>query len=201
MTEPDDVSTEPAATLPKEEERRVVEDADARGIAVVLQGGETWYVQPLPLSPRGLKIGALIDQLETLEVDAQSAGRGEAVAEGRLLKAEEDADIEAATKRLHGARERRAKVMQNLKVQHRELAYHALRSHYRLTRDEVGILVTQRHWPDIVAALHGKDTEGTQRELALDLFARLAAATSKAKESADPGPLASATASAGAAVS
>lgn len=172
--EPDD-----EGPLPSEGERRVVEDADARGIAVILQGGETWYIPALPLSPRGLKIAGLIDQLETLEVDSQAASQVEVVAEKRLIEATDDEAIEAARLRLQSAHAKRRQVDQGLRTLHRELAFHALRAHYRVTREEVGRLVTQRHWPDVVAALHGKDTVAAQQEMALALFERLAKAAGK----------------------
>jgi hypothetical protein len=177
VTDPLDQDPPAAAPLPKEGDRRIVEDADARGLVVVLQGGESWYVAPMPLSPRGERIAALVDQLEGEEVDALAAQRGENSAEARLLAAETDADIETARGRLQGAAKRRREANAKIATLHREIAFHALRSHYRLTREEVGLLVTQRHWQDVVNALHGRDTMESQRRLALDLMERMAAIT------------------------
>lgn len=199
--EPEDDAPEPSKPLPKEGERRIVEDADARGVPVVLQGGEAWYVPSLPLSPRGIRIGALIEALEDLEVEGATAQQGENAAAAALANATDDAAIEAAGKRLKGAAARRRKIDADLRVQHRELAYHALRCHYRVTRDEVGFLVTKRFWPDVVAALQGNDTEASKREMALDLFARLAKITGEEKGRADPVPLGSPTSSGGDAAS
>lgn len=195
----DDDATPPV--LPKEGERRIVEDADARGIAVVLQGGETWYVPPLPLSPRGQRIAELLDALERHEVDHAAAQRTVAVVSDRLDAASSEADIEEARLRLASAVEKRTKVADVLASTHREIAFHALRTHYRVTRDEAGVLVTQRHWPDVIAALNGRDTTRSQEEMALALLTRLKAIQGEVDSPAGPFDRPAETSSAGRAAS
>lgn len=168
----DDID-EAAPALPKEADRRHVEDADARGIPVVLQGGEAWYVPPLPLSPRGQRIAQALDEIEALEVDLAAAQRGVAILAEQLDSAATEDAVETVRDRLRSAAAKRTKCADDLSRVHREVAWHALRSHYRVTREEAGLLVTQRHWPDIMAALNGKDTTRSQEEMALALLARL----------------------------
>lgn len=190
----------PAPPLPREGESRVVEDADARGIAVVLQGGETWYVAPMPLSPRGLRIGELFDQLEAAEIRLAAGQRAVALVTEALDTATTEEAVAAAEARLQAATTKRNAHEATLKTLHREIAFHALRSHYKVTREEVGALVTQRHWPDIIAALNGRDTEKAKQDQAIDLFERLNRAAGR-RDGEGPFGRASANASAGAAVS
>lgn len=202
MTTPeDDVADVPRAPLPREGPCRVVEDADARGIPVPLQGGEVWYIAPMPLSTRGVRLAQLLDALEAQEVDLAAAQKTVALVTARLDAATDESEVVEAQKRLHGAVARRNEAARSVTATHTEIAFHALRCHYRVTREEASLLVTQRRWPDILAALNGRDTERSQQEAAIDLFARLNAVT-KGREgppSGDPFGPASPNSSGGAA--
>lgn len=198
MQAADDADDPKPPPLPKEGERRIVQDADARGIEVVLQGGETWYVSPLPLSPRGLRLAGLMEQLEAKEVALSAAQRTVSLLAARLDEAKDESEVAEAEKRLLGAVAARTKVADEISTTHREIAFHALRSTYRLTREEAGALVTQRRWPDILAALNGRDTERSQQEAAIELFQRMHALTKRDEGQAGPFAPASPSSSGGA---
>lgn len=184
----------PEAPLPRERARRIAEDADARGIPVVLQGGDAWYVLPLPLAPRGLKIARILDAIEDEEVALGASGKTVALASAALDAADTPEAVEAAKSRLLTAVGARRAVSDVVSGLYRDLGYHALRSLYRVTEEEAARLVTQRRFADVIQALNGRDTERSQQEMAIALFERLRKSMEGA---ASAGPLGSRSGSAG----
>lgn len=163
--------TEPEAQkpLPREAACRIVEDAEVRGLPVVLSGGETWYVAPIALNPRGQRLAELMDSLTDLDTDSLAAEKGCSLAQKALEAAETEEAVEAAATRLKGAAARLRRAEAALMAARSEVAYHALRSLYRVTREESDVLVNQRHWGDVVAAVNGRDTSEVEQARALRL--------------------------------
>lgn len=172
--------------LPVEAERRVVEDADARGVPVRLHGGGVWFIPPLPLSPRGQRIAGLMDDIQRAEVDLAAAQRRVSLATKALDEAGDLPAVEAAQAALHGAVRARDADVARVQTAQASLAYDALRCHYRVTPEEASALVTQRAWSDVLAALNGQDTEEAEHRTAFALLARLREAGKEGGESADP---------------
>lgn len=154
-------------SLPSEADRRIVEDADARGMPLTLSGGERWYVPPLPLSPRGEVLARLLDSLTDLNVDAVAAQRTADLLQGKLEASTDEDEITALAGRLRKAVEALAKVEDRIAGVQAEVAWNALRTHYRVSREESDRLVTRRHWRDLLSALQGRETEEHVREVAL----------------------------------
>lgn len=159
--------------LPREADRRRVEDADARGIAVRLEGGETWYVPPLPLSPRGGRIADLMDAMMGAEVRLQSAIKRVEIAERALMDAEDVEAVDAAEERLRDYVRQREAVSDDLQAHCSQIAYHALRCMYEVTEDEAKRLVSQRYFEEVLQAVNGQSTQTSDIEFAAQVMARL----------------------------
>lgn len=170
---PDTEPQEAVQALPKESERRQVTDADARGMPLVLCGGERWYVPALPLSPRGQKIADLLDSLTDLNIESASAQRRCEITQKALEEASTDSAIDDAGKRLRAATVALDGAEKKIQTVRGEVAFHALRAHYRVTREEVDLLLTTRHWPDLLSALNGQESQEHLREIALQFFERM----------------------------
>jgi hypothetical protein len=153
--------------LPREADRRVVEDADARGMPLTLAGGERWFIPPLPLSPRGQVIATLLDSLTDLNVDAVAAQRTADLLQGRLEACQDEDEIGRLAGRLKAASEALARVEDRIATVQAEVAWNALRTHYKVTREESDRLINRRHWRDVLSALQGRETEEHCREVAL----------------------------------
>lgn len=172
MTDATDQDPTPPPALPREASCRLVEDADARGIAVELQGGETWYVSPLPLSPRGQKLADLIDESQRVSIEGAGADRIVDICTKTLDTANTVEEVEQAMRHLTNAVEKRGVVEKRIEVLRAEIAYHALRTQYRLSRGDVDRLVTSRHFAEILAALNGQETKAAGIEAAFAALRR-----------------------------
>lgn len=172
MTDAADQDPTPPPPLPREAACRLVEDADARGIPVELQGGETWYVTALPLSPRGQRLADLIDESQRVSIEGAGADRIVDICSKTLDTANTAEEVEQAMRHLQGAVEKRSAVEKRIETIRAEIAYHALRSQYRVSRSEVDRLVTARHFPEILAALNGQETKAAGIEAAFAALRR-----------------------------
>jgi hypothetical protein len=196
----------PAAppTLPREEERREVRDADALGLPLLLQGGEVWYVPSLPLSARGQRLGSLLDDLQRIDMRLAHAQRIVDLRANALDAADTEEAAGNALNLLEASVERRDAEQRKSLACRAEIAWHALRCFYRVSREESDGLVTQRHWPDLLAALMGQDTTEAKVALALDTLKRVREITGEKGGGSGPspeGPFAGSPSSAGPAAS
>lgn len=186
--------------LPKEADARLVEDADVRGAAVRLQGGEVWHVPALSLSPRGTKIAEQMDRMESLEIDLRAAQRRVEIAEGRMDAAEDEDAIERATDALKACCQARTKIVHHVEGAQAEIAYHALRCHYRVSREQATALVTQACFEEVLAALNGQKTKMSEVAFAVEVIRRVKQEQGGGEDDSDD-PLAVAKSSVGGATS